>query len=602
MSKEKILHYYLRELDILKEEGNRFAKAHPDAARQLGIDQEHFDPDVARLTESFAYLSARLWHSVEDIYPKTSAQLLNVLYPYMVNPIPSVSIASFDVDYEKAAQPNGVFIDAGIPFSVDTEDTPLNFVSCYPIHYWPLSVEDVEVCPVGKYPLICKKQQTQNFLKITLKSHMIDFKDLNIQSLRFYLNAGRNQQCLFKLLSCSAHAITLRNPDNDTLTHLDNGSIKHVGFDEQDAILIPKGELYNADTLLTEYFYFKEKFHFIDIPLTPPSDGKESLEIFISLDCDATSLPVNKDSFCLHCTPIINRFPKTTEPVSCDDKHYEYLLFPAKFNKTAYDIHSIQHVTGITRSGKHLELPSLFAPGISEQEHDLSWNMRRDYNHKESCPETLCYIHLQSFNPKQSKDPVDAFYADTLCTNHHRPRQLMSAGTPLHPEVLLPIHNAYCLMKPSRYKQPSLTGEKQWPLIAALAFKKLNLLNNPDMQPLICHAIKTISLNDDDDTMVNLFINNIAQINITKSVKHVSDEAWRGFVRGFNIQLEYNELGFDSLCPFSKCPLSFFMVLNHFFANRLPLNTFSMLMITTDINSPDGEVYQCKPRNGMRTL
>ncbi len=90
------------QLAFIRQLGAEFAKEHPKIAGRLGINDEIIeDPHVSRLIESFAYLTARIQHKLDDDIPELSDAMLSVLFPHYLNPIPSMSIVQFIPDKEQ---------------------------------------------------------------------------------------------------------------------------------------------------------------------------------------------------------------------------------------------------------------------------------------------------------------------------------------------------------------------------------------------------------------------------------------------------------------------------------------------------------------------
>ena len=48
------------------------------------------DPHIERMIESFALLSGRIHHKLDDEFPELTDALLSVLYPHYLAPIPSM--------------------------------------------------------------------------------------------------------------------------------------------------------------------------------------------------------------------------------------------------------------------------------------------------------------------------------------------------------------------------------------------------------------------------------------------------------------------------------------------------------------------------------
>ena len=91
-----LLPYYNRELASLRQLGREFSSQFPKVASRLLLEEgASEDPHVERLIESFAFLSARIHHKLDDEFPEITDALLNVLYPHYLRPVPSMSIVQF---------------------------------------------------------------------------------------------------------------------------------------------------------------------------------------------------------------------------------------------------------------------------------------------------------------------------------------------------------------------------------------------------------------------------------------------------------------------------------------------------------------------------
>ena len=77
--------------------GGEFAREFPKSASRLGMDSlEVSDPYVERLLEGCAFLSARVQLKQDAEFPRLSHRLLEMLYPNLLAPMPSMMIAQAD--------------------------------------------------------------------------------------------------------------------------------------------------------------------------------------------------------------------------------------------------------------------------------------------------------------------------------------------------------------------------------------------------------------------------------------------------------------------------------------------------------------------------
>src|SRR5204862_367227 len=113
----------------------------------------------------------------------------------------------------------------------------------------------------------------------------------------------------------------------------------------------------NAYRLLSEYFAFPSKFHFVDLTGIPPArlEGfKDKLEIFIYLRNGSRELEqsVDTDTFALGCAPIVNLFRRRAEPIQLTHSTSEYHVVPDARALLANEIWSIDSVTAQARDGQ----------------------------------------------------------------------------------------------------------------------------------------------------------------------------------------------------------------------------------------------------------
>src|ERR1035438_2970015 len=96
--RDELLVYYERELTFLRRMGAEFADQYPKVASRLLLEPNRCeDPHVERLIESVALLAARVHLRLDDDFPEISQALLNVVCPHYVRPIPSMSVAEFQL-------------------------------------------------------------------------------------------------------------------------------------------------------------------------------------------------------------------------------------------------------------------------------------------------------------------------------------------------------------------------------------------------------------------------------------------------------------------------------------------------------------------------
>ena len=319
---ESALRYYTDELSYLRRTGGTFARRYPGVASRLELSAgQCADPHVERLIESFAFLTARLQRRMDSQFPEISSALLGLLHPHLVNPVPSLAIACFDVDSERGKLTAGHQIRAGTRlFAQSGTGLTCRFRTSYPVTLWPLAVVDAGFESPAQFDFLDSRPNVASVLRLRLSClGEPRFEDLALRSLRFYLNGESTLVSrLYDLLFCHELGVAVL-PENGRAVFLPQKSVVPVGFELEEAVIPYPTNALPAYRLLQEYFLFPQKFHFFGVDHLETALGGKTMDILILLDRSLDGrLAVDRWTFRLGCTPIINVFSKTSEPIRLD--------------------------------------------------------------------------------------------------------------------------------------------------------------------------------------------------------------------------------------------------------------------------------------------
>src|SRR5437899_4526463 len=189
--RDDLLLYYERELTFLREMGAEFAQKYPKIASRLVLEPDKCeDPHVERLLEGFAFLAARVHLKIDDEFPEISEALLNILYPHYMRPIPSMSVAEFQMDSEQLNPETGLKIERdSVLNSRPIGGVPCKFRTCCDTTFWPVTVASAEWTTADRLRPPIKAADTAAAIRLDLRcSGEITFAKLAMPSLRFYLS------------------------------------------------------------------------------------------------------------------------------------------------------------------------------------------------------------------------------------------------------------------------------------------------------------------------------------------------------------------------------------------------------------------------------
>ena len=342
--RDDLLDYYENELTFLRQLGREFAEKHPKIAARLQLDVNRCDdPHVERLLEGFALLAARVHLKIDDEFPQITEGLLNVLYPHFLRPIPSMTVTQFRLDPEQGKLNTGVSIPRGsMLYSRPVDGVPCKFRTSYDVTLWPCEVADARWVTPDKLNPPLRAPDAVAALRVELRGFSdVSLGKLPLTSLRFHLNGeGDVVNTLYELLSNNCRQIIVRDPDSakappHTLTAK---SLRPMGFSEAESVLPYPRRSFEGYRLLQEYFAFPEKFFFFELnDLERPFQsmtGRRAEIIFLIAPFEAEqrqqrlAVGVTSKTVLLGCSPIINLFPQTAEPIMLTQRRSEYPVVP----------------------------------------------------------------------------------------------------------------------------------------------------------------------------------------------------------------------------------------------------------------------------------
>lgn len=575
---ESLLQYYQGELSYLRRMGASFARRYPKIGANLELSDDHCaDPHVERLIESFAFLTGRLQRRLDQEFPEITAALLGVLYPHLVNPVPPMTIARFDVDPEQGKLTTGHEIPAGTAlFAQTTDGLTCKFRTCYPVTLWPLEITSAAFESPAQFDFLDSSHEVAAVLRLRVSALGVNLEELPLRKLRFHISGEATVvNPVYELLFCHALRVAIL-PENATRPiYLPGNPLLPVGFEPADEVIPYPSQSLPAYRLLQEYFAFPQKYHFFDVDRLDVGLSGKSADILILLDrLPQNRLTVSRRNFCLSCSPAINLFRKTTEPIRVDQTQHEYRLDPDIRRERTTEIHSILSVSA---SSNPAEDTRQFDPFYSFR-HRLDgrverayWYARRVPTGREDHPGTdmmLSFVDLD-FNPKLP--PEQVVYAHTLCTNRNFAEQI-PAGAELQTEETAPLASITCLTKPTSAAYPPLGGRTLWYLISNLSLNYLSLSGGPGSLEALREILRLYSFSDQPSIFHQ--VQGIREMDCRRVTGRVGKEPWRGFCQGTEVTLTFDESLYVGSSPFLLGS-----VLNRFLPLYTSINSFTRLVI-----------------------
>lgn len=582
--------YYQDELTYLREQGAEFARAYPRIAHMLA--EGGTDPDVERLLEGFAFLSGRIRQKLDGELSELTSNLIGLLWPHYLRPVPSMSIVQFDAGQKTLTEtktiPRGTMLD-----SVPVEGTRCRFRTCYDTIIHPLVLEDVEL-------VVPLSQPAHLRMRFALTGGA-QIDRLALSSLRLFL-AGETKisYALYLYLCHYATKVTYRavHPDRPGQeVTLGKEAITPVGFADDEALLSYPAHAFPGYRLVQEYFALPEKFLFVDMHNLDQLAGLHIADRFeISVEFSRRpddAVRARKDNLRLFCTPVVNLFASTADPLRVEFEKTEYLLRPQGADRTHYEIFSVDRVIGWEQGTSERRE---YLPFFSFSHSLGPTNQTTEYYQVEIRPAVVgrgtdTYISFVTGEQSGVAPPTPTIAVDITSTNRDLAEKLR-VGDINEPTADTPAFVDFMnLTRVTPMITPPLTGGLFWRLISHWSLNYLSLMTIPNLRGVL-ELYNFQALYDRQAARASeLRLDGIRALS-TRPDTHLFHGSP---LRGMAIDMEMDE---DSFAGEGDLYL-FASVLNRFFNLYATLNSYSRLTVK---GTRHGEVYAWPPLLGAQPL
>ena len=557
-----LLQYYKRELSYLRDQGTNFAKRYPKVASRLSLHgTESLDPHTERLIESVAFLAARVHQDLDREFPQVAAALLDNLCPTLTQPVPSMTIAGFGLDPTQGKVTSGFQIPRHTALYVNAGNgEQCRFRTAWDTVLWPVSITKA---------ILDGGVSLRLFFECTTDT---DFAELEMDSLRIHLQGDwMTTMPLYDFLVSDVAQVQII-PEGAYARTMPEGSWNEVGYAQNENVLPQPPNAQPAYGLMQEYFAFPRKFHFFELCNLRAFTGNcKRFEVRLRFTQPARGLgAISAENFVLGCTPIVNIFPKVSEPILADHRHYEYLLVADRQRESSTEVHSILSVTSSDPNAERpVYVPSFAALGhIRSEEGSSFWSARREHSLRKDISGTDVFLSFvdQSNTLKTLTEPV--VYANLLCTNRRLAEQV-PIGAHMVAEGISNTASVRCLYEPTTQRSPPLGSETLWRLVSLLTLNHQSLVNGSTGADQLREMLTLFA---SDSTRDHEQIRGIKALQARSVTGRVGTDAWRGYCRGTEGSLSFEE---EAFVGGSQLMLS--AVLARFFAMYTSINSFVQL-------------------------
>ncbi len=618
----RLLQYYNRELQFIREMGGEFAKEFPKIAGRLGLEGfECADPYVERLLESFAFLAGRIQLKLDAEFPRFTQHLLEAVYPHYLSPTPSMTVVRFQPDLMEGGLADGFTLppnSAMRSLMGEHDQTACEYRTVRETLLWPLEMTSAtylrSLAGIGLPDLPEAKAGIRLRLRVTAG---LSCDKLALESLPLYLQgADELPMHLYEQILGNAVAVVARPNSRPAPWQevMGRRSIKQMGFDGSEALLPFTDRSFEGYRLLHEYFAFPARFMFVELTGLAPAFKRcphDEIELIILLNRSDAYLEkvVNADNFVLFCTPAVNLFPKQCDRIHLTHKEHEHHLVPDRTRPLDYEVYSVTGVTGygVGTKAEQEFLPFYASHDLAAQQTDegfftlrrdprvISSRQRRD-GPRSSYIGSEVFLSLVDAKEAPYHPDLRQLGIAILCTNRDLPLQMPvgKGTTDFTLESGGPFDSVRVVAGPTRPRPSWAEGDTTWRLVSHLSLNYLSLIDNDESQGAVALRELMSLYSNVAEAPVRKQIGGVKSITSKPIIRRVPIPGPIAFGRGLEITLTLNEDEFEGTGVFLLGA-----IMERFFDRYVSLNSFTQTVIRT---TDRGEIMRWPLRTGQQHL
>lgn len=498
--RDDLLFYYERELSFIRQMGADFAEKYPKIASRLMLeDAQCEDPHVERLLEGFAFLAGRVHLKIDDQFPEITEALLSIIYPHFIRPIPSMTIVELFTDLENAGLAAGTRIARGTSLqSRPVDGLPMRFQTCQEVTFWPFQIGATQWKSPDRLKPAPKVSSAVAALRTELRlTGQAQFEKMPLTELKFYVNGESSMaNALYELLSHSCSQILLRDlaPNSrKPAISLPGSALEPCGFDDNEAMLPYPKRSFEGYRLIQEYFHCPEKFFFFrlkGLEALAASGFKNGIEVVFLIDrferferMQQLEVGVDEKTLRINCTPIINLFNQTAEPILLTQNKTEYTITPDVRRQGAMEIFSIEDVVSAnptTGEITNFEPFYSYRHGTVRERRQTFWHAVRRASQRRNDEGTDVSICLVDVAGRPMRPDFDALTVRCVCTNRDIPARMPFGNEQgdLESQGMASIRKGIILRKLTPTVRPPTGKGALWRLISHLSLNHLSLVED----------------------------------------------------------------------------------------------------------------------------
>jgi type VI secretion system protein ImpG len=488
---DDILQHYEAELDYMRRAFSEFEAAHPQKARALNIKAgQSGDPDVQRLSDSLALVSARLSKRLDDTLPEFALDLARMIAPTFLLGEPAYCPVQMVAEVASLTKP--LLIDAGTTLDIEAEgDRPAcRFSVARPTKLAPIKIIGVQLerAPLS-FELPNELQNCEAAIRVTLATFddSMPISDILSGGLELYVSAtGGRKTRLIDVLSGNLFGIGFA-PVGVKATHMmdrNNFGLKLIA--DRDMFLPAGPTEMPGLTRLRDFLCYPDKAAFFTLNnlehlFVGVGPGPVELRFFLNNDGARKLTRLDDGDLATNVVPTLNLYKEQSRPVRYDYGRIQVPVTPQSAATMPCEALQIDTLHMLT-SGGEIRLPEFTTPGGRFSQDLPIWQERFLTGNTDPARREV------SFSVMREPAPFD-FVATLICSNGSGVFSARQGMEVFFADKQLAEVPFKILEEPTVPIEPNTSADRLWDILSLINGNFASVFDAPDPTQALKEAL-----------------------------------------------------------------------------------------------------------------
>ena len=416
----KMLKYFEEELTGIRQGLEAFRLKFQKEAEILNLNNKgQEDPNVTRLIDSFAWVSAKTSQEIDKLKYRHIEEFIDVTSPNLFKQIPATIACSFIHNPDDFTKP--IKLEQGGEVAFETDGQTAKFTHTIETILSPIKITDttLEQSPFNHpEPIDIDHSKVKYCLRVALElvNDEADLETVLAAGMQLHFDHVRTGRCNLDIIMQSLCGVALSCDEYQQTYTLPSASFSPIIYNQTDLYSPIKANELPINFQLKEFFTIADKRNYIRLQHTRATNLAKAKTYFLDIYLDEFAqglMAQNSIDVSINRLLLTNLFKQVSEPISVTHQELSYPIIADADVNTNINVYSVDELYKVNSASQQRIKPIIGSEHVNYQD-DWYWSSK----YKQGAHGQINHHVVLPINNAIEKEPNGfTVFADITCSN-----------------------------------------------------------------------------------------------------------------------------------------------------------------------------------------